>query len=401
MPSVKLSEGVYSVGILNPNMRVFDIVMKTDSGTSYNSYLVKGEDKIALIESSHDEFMDSYLENIREVCDPADIDYVILNHNEPDHSGALAGLLAHLPKAKVVASAVGATYLKNITNLPLDILKAKDGETLDLGGKTLQFAAAPFLHWPDSMFTYLPEDKMVFTCDFLGCHYCEPYTFDTCIAYPKAYDTALKLYYDAIFGPFAPYVVKGLDKLKTLDFDMVCTSHGPVLTRREGGRLDEVLKLYTQWSAPIVKEHPSIPVFYCSAYSNTKQMAESIKEGILSVLPQAEVLCYDIIEHDMGELHGQLNASTAFAVGTPTINRDAVPPVWMLLAGVDAINCAKKPCVVFGSYGWSGEGIPNVKQRLESLKMNVVGECKVQFVPTAEDLQKAKELGAELARSIG
>lgn len=400
MSSVKL-KGVYSVGILNPNMRVFDIVMKTDSGTSYNSFLVKGEEKTALIEASHDEFLDSYLDNIRQVCDPAQIDYIVLNHNEPDHSGALAGLLRHMPKAKVVASAVGSTYLKNITNLPLDILKVKDGDTLDLGGKTLQFVAAPFLHWPDSMFTYVPEDKVVFTCDFLGCHYCEPYIFDHCIAYPKAYDTALKLYYDAIFGPFAPYVVKGLQKLSALDFDMVCTSHGPVLTREEDGRLGEVLRKYQEWSAPSAKEHPVVPVFYCSAYSNTKQMAESIREGVLSVLPQAEVSCWDIIEHDMADLHKKLNESTAFAVGTPTINRDAVPPVWMLLAGVDAINCGKKPCAVFGSYGWSGEGIPNVKQRLESLKMNVVGECKVQFVPTAEDLEQAKELGAQLARSIG
>ena len=398
MPAVKLSEGVYSVGIMNPNMRVFDIVMQTESGTSYNSYIVKGADKTALIETSHDSFMEIYLDNIREVCDPAEIDYVVLNHNEPDHSGALARLLAYMPNAKVVASVAGATYLKNITNMPLDITKVKDGDSLDLGGKTLRFVNAPFLHWPDSMFTYLPEDKMVFTCDFLGCHYCEPYTWDRYIAYPDAYETALKLYYNAIFGPFGPYVQKGLDKLETLEFDTVCNSHGPILTK--DGLLPHVMEMYRQWSAPSERTNPQIPVFYCSAYGNTKHIAEAIREGILSVHPQAETECYDLIAHDMADLQAKLNQSNGFAVGTPTLNRDALPPVWMLLAGVDAINCAKKPCAVFGSYGWSGEGIPNVKQRLESLKMKVVGEFKTIFVPTAEDLEKAKELGAELARAI-
>lgn len=402
MSSIKITDGIYSVGINNPNMRVFDIVMTTDSGTSYNSYIVKGQDKTALIETCHLDFFDLYLENIREVCDPSEISYIILNHNEPDHSGALAKVMEVMPQAKIVASQAGALYLKNITNNPnLDVMKVKDGDTIDLGGRTLSFISAPFLHWPDSMFTWVEEAKTLFTCDFFGCHYCEPYTLDKYIAYDKAYETALKLYYDAIFGPFGSYVKKGLEKVAALGDapEFICTSHGPILTK--GHKLEHVIQSYEKWSAPFSNPVPTIPVFYCTAYGNTKKIAESIREGILSVLPNACVDTYDLIEHDMGSLQEKLNHSDAFAIGTPTLNRDAVPPVWILLSGIDAVNSVKKPCLVFGSFGWSGEAVPNVKARLESLKMNVFGDgFKVTFVPTEEDLFQAKQLGSEFAKSF-
>ena len=265
MSAVKITEGIYSVGIQNPNMRVFDIVMKTDSGTTYNSYLVRGSEKTALIETCHEGFFEQYLENIHEVCPLEEIDYIIMNHNEPDHSGSLAKLLELMPNAKVLASQAGSMYIRNITNRSdLEVQKVKDGETLDLGNRMLTFLFAPNLHWPDSMFTWVEDAKTLFTCDFLGCHYCEPYTFDYNIAYPKAYDAALELYYAAIFGPFGSFVRKGLEKIKALPTapEFVCTSHGPVLTKE--CRLPQVLACYEQWSAPVVNEVPLIPIFYCS-----------------------------------------------------------------------------------------------------------------------------------------
>lgn len=400
MAQTKIAQGIYAVGLQNPNMRVFDIVMKTDSGTTYNSYLVQGSQKTALIETCHDAFFEQYLENIRQVTDLQKIDYIILNHNEPDHSGALAKVLGALPNAKVVASQAGALYLKNITNTPdLEILKVKDGDTLDLGGRVLKFISAPFLHWPDSMFTWVEDAKALFTCDFFGCHYCEPYVFDRNVAYPNAYETALQLYYQAIFGPFAPYVRSGLDKVRDLPLEVICPSHGPVLTK--GCRLEQVLERYQAWSQPHQPQAPTIPIFYCSAYGNTKLIAQAIREGILSVKGEAQVEAFDIIEHDMAQLQEKLNQSTAFAIGTPTLNRDAVPPVWVLLSGVDAVNCAKKPCLVFGSHGWSGEGVPNIKARLEGLKMKVFGDgFKVVFVPSQQDLEAARELGEQFAKSL-
>ena len=397
----EIKQGIWSVGALNPAMRVFDIVMCTEYGTSYNSYLVRGSRKTALIDACHRSFFPQYLENIRKICPPEEIDYIVLNHNEPDHTGALAALLEEVGSAAIYTTQAGALYVRNITNrTDLDLHVVKEGEELDLGGKTLRFVPAPFLHWPDSMFTALPEDKIVFTCDFLGAHYCEPYVFDHAMAYPAKYKEAFRGYYDAIFGPFKKYVLAGLDKLSGLDFDMVLTSHGPVLTRGEKGMLDWAMEQYRQWSAPTSRDRKLVPVFYTSAYGNTRLLAQRIAQGIREV-SGAEAELYDIIDHDLCKLCQLLNESDGFAVGTPTINRDAVPPVWQLLSGVDAIGCQKKPFVVFGSYGWSGEGVPGVAARLTSLRMKQVGEgLKVTFVPTQEDLDKAEELGRQLGQAV-
>lgn len=396
----EFAKDVYSVGVLNPNLRVFDIVMATDFGTSYNSYLVKGSEKTALIEAVHKEYLDYLLANLEKIADTQKIDYLIMNHNEPDHSGAIEKLLEVMPDITVVASQAGSLYLKNITNrADLKIQVVKDGESLDLGGKTLKFINAPFLHWPDSMFTYLEEDKVLFSCDYLGSHYCEPQAMDTRIGYLKDYETAFKGYYDAIFGPFKPYVLKGYDKIKDLDLEFVAPSHGPVLTK--GCQLERAMQKYIAWSTPQVRENKLIPVFYCSAYGNTAMLAEQIAAGIREEIPDADVPVYNIIEHDMAELGGMMNESDAFAIGSPTLNRDAVPPVYILLAHADAVNMAKRPVAVFGSYGWSGEAAANIKARLQSLKTAIFGEdMRVTFVPSGEDLEKAKEYGKAFAKSL-
>lgn len=397
---IKISDSIYSVGALNPNMRVFDIVMRTEYGTSYNAYLVRGE-KTALIETCHDRFFDEFIENIRAVCDPASIDYVILNHTEPDHSGALDQLLNLAPNAQVVCSRAAAIYLKEITNRPdLSARAVGDGEEIDLGGgKILRFINAPFLHWPDSMFTWFEAEKTLFSCDFFGSHYCEPRMTDSSIHYPAAFETAMKGYYDAIFGPFKSYVLKGLEKIGNLDIERCCCSHGPILTK--GGRLCEVMEKYRVWSQPAKNAATTVPVFYCSAYGNTQRAAAAIREGILSVIPEAKVDLWDLNEHDMGMLAAELNASDAFLIGSPTINKDAVPPVWQLLSHIDAINIQKRPAAVFGSYGWSGEAIPALQARLVQLKTKVFGEgLKVHFVPSPEELENARRFGAEFAKSI-
>lgn len=397
---IQISDSIYSVGVLNPNLRVFDIVMRTEYGTTYNSYLVRGE-KTALIETCHDTYFDAFLENIRAVCNPEEISYIILNHTEPDHSGALDRLLEATPQAQIICSQAASIYLKNITNRPgLSPRVVKDGETLDLGGgKQLRFINAPFLHWPDSMFTWLESEKTLFSCDFFGSHYCEPRMVDIHITYPQAYDSALENYFGAIFGPFKPYVLKGLEKIAGLPIERCCTSHGPVLTK--GGLLPQVMEKYRVWSQPVQNERPLIPIFYCSAYGNTCRAAEAIREGILAVKPDAEVTLYNIIEHDMAALGALMARSDAFLVGSPTLNRDAVPPVWQLLAHVDAINMAKRPVAAFGSFGWSGEAVPAIVSRLTQLKLSVFGEgLRFNFVPSETDLQNARKFGEGFAKSL-
>lgn len=396
----QITDSVFYTGVLNPNMRVFDVIMRTEYGTSYNSYVVRGSKKNALIEAAHRSFFDGYLENISEALAGGRVDYLVLNHCEPDHTGCIEELLKVFPELTIVVSQAGSIYIKNITNRPdANIMVVKDGDSLDLGDKTLQFISAPFLHWPDSMFTWLPEEKVLFTCDFLGCHFCEPMVFDSKIVYENKYWDAVKYYYDCIFGPFAPYVRQGLEKSADLDAQFVCNSHGPVLTK--GCYLEEVRRRYAEWSAPKDRAHKLIPLFYCTAYGNTQRLAEAAARGIKKVLPDAVAAAYNIIENDMAEMTALLNESDAFVIGSPTINREAVPPVWQLLAGAEAVNIAKRPALLLGSFGWSGEALPHIAERLASMKIKVFEQqLKVAFVPTESDIAAAEKLGEDFARSL-
>jgi len=396
----QITEDVYYTGVLNPNMRVFDVIMRTEYGTSYNSYIVRGSEKTACIEAAHLTFFHSYLDNLKEILQGKPLDYLVLNHCEPDHTGCVAKLLEVYPGLTVVVSQAGSIYIRQIANNPeLNVRIVKDGDILELGGKTLEFRSAPFLHWPDSMFTWLPQDGILFSCDFLGTHYCEPQIFDYRIAYEEKYWEAVKYYFDCIFGPFLPYVRKGLDKIEDLDIAFCCNSHGPVLTRE--GLLPEVIRRYSRWCRPEVRENKLIPIFYVTAYGNTELLARAAARGIQSVLPGAQVDLYNIIDHDLGQLTAIMNECDAFLVGSPTINRDAVAPVWQLLSGIEAVNIQKRPVAVFGSYGWSGEAVPHLVERLSSVKAAVFPEqFKVNFVPAEADITAAAAFGESFAKSL-
>jgi len=392
-----ISPSVLITSVLNPNMRTFDVVMHTEYGTSYNSYVVKGADKTALIDAAHATFATNYLENLEEVLAGQIPDYLVLNHCEPDHTGCIDVLLDRYPGLLVLVSQAGSIYIKDISNRPdLNLRVVKDGDTLDLGGRTLYFISAPFLHWPDSIFTWLPEDKILFTCDFLGAHYCEPQMFDYKVVYNDAYHSAVRNYFAGIFEPFKPYVLKGLEKMEGLDINFACTSHGPILTK--GGSLEEVRADYLRWATPAIRFNKLIPVFYVSAYGNTQQLAQAVARGVLSVIPDAKVACYDLNEHDSAKMGELINCCDAFLLGSPTINRDSLTPMWKLLAEAEVMHLSKKPAALFGSYGWSGEAIPNLANRLTDLKATLFEErFRVKFVPTPQDLEAAEQFGARFA----
>ncbi|MFA5449644.1 MAG: flavodoxin domain-containing protein, partial [Clostridia bacterium] len=210
------------------------------------------------------------------------------------------------------------------------------------------------------------------------------------VTYPNKFLKGVKEYFDAIFAPFRPYARAGLDKLDAIAFDMACVSHGPVLTQQ--GMLPEIRRLYREWSAEEERAAPLIPVFYTSAYGYTKQLAEAAVVYIKEKMPTAQTEAYDIIEHDMAELAAIMNRSNGFMIGSPTINKDAVPPVWELLSKLDGIGAQKKPIGVFGSYGWSGEAIPALVGRLSAIRTKVIGEgYKATFCPSAEELQAMRD----------
>lgn len=385
----KLKDNIYSVGVLNPGLRVFDIIMLTKYGTTYNAYLVKGE-KTALIETVHENSFDEYLENIQALVDIKDIDYIILNHTEPDHTGSVRRILEINPNITVISTAPGNKYVSGISNSKISSKIVKHNDTLDLGnGKVLRFIIAPFLHWPDSMFTYLESDKMLFSCDFLGAHYCEPTMMDTKIKYSEQYDEAFKYYFDAIFGPFKKSVLEGLDKIRDLDIDMICTSHGPILT----DKIESAKSKYRSWCEEALKpkDKKKCLILYVSAYGYTKKLADAAYEHLTSS-NKYDVKMINVIEEDMSKIKEEIDEADAIMFGSPTINRDALKPIWDVLSCTDAIINRGKPAAVFGSYGWSGEAVPMLKARAESLGLKVVGDgFKTTFNPTEDDIKNMKE----------
>ncbi len=398
MAAFEIQENIYSVGVLNPNLRIFDIIMKTEYGTTYNAYLVKGREKTALIETVHLPFFDEYLDNIKTVVDIKDIDYIILNHTEPDHSGALKYLLRENPNITVITSMAGNKYIQGIVNQEFDYQIVKDGHTIDLGGKTLKFIIAPFLHWPDSMFTYVEEDELLFSCDFLGCHYCEPRMYDDKIVYQQDFEEAVKYYYDCIFSPFKSNVLNGLDKIKDLKIKTICPSHGPILVER----IQKTMDLYREWSSDILEKNsvPKVIIAYISAYGCTQKIAEELEKAITDTA-KMEVKMFNIIYSDIGEIKEEIEKADAILFGSPTINRDAVKPIWDVLSVVEVPKNKGKLCGVFGSYGWSGEATKMMEDRVKGLKLKLFGEgIRVNFIPSEDDLKSIYEYGTAFAKEL-
>ncbi len=388
----KLTERIFAVGVQNPTLRVFDIIMQTEYGTTYNAYLVKGDQKTALIDGVHARFFDVLMKNL-EAAGCQKVDYLVVNHAEPDHSGAIAELLKVFPDMEIVATPGGLKNLEQITNRP-DFKRRPAKEPLDLGGVTLQFEAAPMLHWPDTMFTSCPEEKVLFTCDFLGAHYAEAAVTDTEVKYPDRYMHGFTGYYQAIFGPFKPFVLAGLAKVEAFAPAMVCPSHGPVLTET----LPKVMELYRTWSQPQPKGRKAA-VAYVSAYGCTRTLAEEIAKVLTE--GGAEVDLFDLLDRPCPAAAEAVMSADLVFVGTPTINRDALKPVWDLMTSLDAVNTKGKPVGIFGSYGWSGEGVPMISARAKSLNMKVLGEVRAVFVPSEADLQAVRELAAAGLKELG
>jgi flavorubredoxin len=386
-----LADNVWWIGALDPDLRIFDIIMRAEHGTSYNSYLVKGTEKVAVIETVKNGFGADFLANIKSLLDPSRIDYIVLNHMEPDHSGSIGELLKLAPNARVVVSKTGEHFIKNILNDNPNLLKMGDGDSLDLGGKTLQFIAAPFLHWPDSMFTYLVEDRILFDCDFLGAHYADPLLFgDLSTGF---YDD-FKYYFDHIMRPFKRYVVQALDKLTEYPLKMVAPGHGPVI-RQE---ISKYLDYYRDWSTAN-PEQDRVIIAYVSAYGNTADLARQIAAGIQSAGVQTEI--FDLVEVAPGSLVDKIEGSKGLVLGSPTINGDAVKPVHDLLSGLATINLKGKLGAAFGSYGWSGEAVPILESRMAGIKFKVINSTvKPVLIPTPADLENASEFGKSFGRAV-
>ena len=392
---MKIADNVYYVGVSNPTLRVFDIIMCTEYGTTYNSYLVKGADKTALIDGAHKGFEANFQENVEAITDFANIDYMVVNHTEPDHSGAIRLVIEKNPDIVVYGTAACLKNLDNIVRLPFNHVAVKDGDTLELGGKTLTFCVSPNIHWPDTMMTYLAEDKILFSCDFLGAHFAEP-TMYVHKAYKKElYEKEFKVYYDAIMGPFAKFVIRALDRIKDLDIALVCPSHGPMIM---GGDIQVAMDTYRKWATPEEKTDKTVAIYYVSAYGYTRQMCQYLAEKLEA--KGLVVSAFDVIKTDAADIAAHLE-DDCLVFGSPTLNRAALKPVLDVISSIDAVGAAGRPYATLGCFGWSGEACAQLNDRCNSIKMKQVGESvRSQFTPTDEVWAQLDTLADQIAETV-
>lgn len=391
--ALEVTKDVFWVGSRDYDIEVFDVVMKTESGTTYNSYLIKGSEKTCLIEICKDAFYNEYIERLKSVCNVEDIDYVIVNHTEPDHSGSLHRLLKINPNMEVFGTANALKYLREITNVDFKGNNAAKVGSISLGNYNLEFIVTPFLHWPDSMMTYCKELKTLFSCDVFGSHYCTEEIFNDLIE--KDFMKEYKYYYDCIMKPYKKYVLSGIDKIKDLEIENICNGHGPVLRKD----IKKYMDLYVEWSQDETYKDPTVVVTYVTSYKYTKVMAEVIKMQLET--KGITVKLFDMVEADRGEVLGEIYKSHGVLFGSCTILGDALPPIYELLYEMNPVIHKGKIGGAFGSYGWSGEAVPYIEARLSQLRLKVPVEgLKINFRPKADDLKECIAFADKFAESI-
>lgn len=391
-----VSKSVKWIGILDKHIKTFDIVMETEYGTTYNSYFINA-DKKAIVETSKDKFSDDYLAKIKEVVDPSEISYIIMDHTEPDHSGSLAKLLEIAPNAIVVGSGQAIKYLQDMHEVNFEFQVVKDGDEISLGNKTLKFISAPNLHWPDSIYTYLVEEKVLFTCDSFGAHFCHEEMFDDLVG---NYDDAFKYYFDVILKPYSKFMLKAIDKIKPLDIDIIAPGHGPILRTTVQEIIERSSKFAQEYIDLNALANKSVLITYVSAYGYTKDMAIAIEEGIKSVGGiKTELL--DIETIDLGELDSKLVLSDAILIGCPTINQNILLPIYKMFAVINPLRDRGKLSAAFGSYGWSGEGVNIIEANLNALKLKVFDAClSMKFRPDSKQKEELSEYGKKFANEL-
>jgi flavorubredoxin len=384
----EIARNVYLVGAKDWNRRMFDALIPLPQGTSYNAYLVKGEEKTALIDTVNPGFEKELEIKINMVSNLEKLDYLIMNHAEPDHANAIRYILDKAPNTVFVTTEKGVNMARLYHELPEARIKVvAEGDSLDLGGKTLHFIEAPWLHWPETMFTYLTEDKILFPCDFFGSHTAQGvYDKDLEDLIPLA-----KRYYGEIMMPFGKMGAKALEKIKGLDIKIIAPSHGPIYTNPQ-----RILEPYSKWTAGETENKALI--VYVSMWGSTAHMVRTIAETLLK--EGVDVRIYDLSVSDIGDVARELVDSRAIILGTPTVLGGMHPLALYGTYLVKALNPPAKYGVVLGSFGWGGGALRQAGEILVPSKMEVVGTLQVKGRAAEEDLKKIEDIGRELAQKM-
>ncbi len=377
----EIKKDIYYVGAVDWDRRLFDELIPLPDGTSYNAYLIKGSEKTALIDTVDPPMEDVLIDNLKDVK----IDYIIAHHAEQDHSGALPRILEKYPDAKIVTNPKCKTILMDLLHIPDDkFITVNDGETLSLGDKTLEFIYAPWVHWPETMLTYLKEDKILFTCDFLGSHLA---TSDLFVTDESRVYEAAKRYYAEIMMPFRKTIQKNLEKIKDLEIDIITPSHGPLYDNPEF-----ILNAYRDWSSEEVKNEVVIP--YISMHGSTKEMIDYFVDALIE--RGITVKPFNLTKTDIGELAMALVDTATIVVGSPTVLVGPHPNVVYAVYLVNVLRPKVKFASIIGSYGWGGRMVEQIAGLLTNVKVEILDPVIVKGLPKKEDFKALDRLADQI-----
>lgn len=390
----KVTDRVSWLGAIDREIVSFDIVMETKHGTTYNSYFIDAEKKL-IVDTVKESFHDSFIEKVKSLTDPSSIDYILCTHTEPDHSGSLKYLLELAPEATVLGSGQAINYLTEMVGRPFKWQKLKDGDVIDLGNMSLKIIGAPNLHWPDTIYAFLEEEKILFTCDSFGAHYADEKMFDDLVG---DFNVAFDYYFDVILKPYSKFLLKAIAKIENLDISCICPGHGPIL-RSSWKETISKSKAYAEKYLRNTEKQNRVLIAYISAYGYTKEMAIKIAEGI-NKSGKYEIELVDIENILLGDLEEKMVGADALIVGSPTINQNTLLPVYKLFSVINPIRDKGKPAAVFGSYGWSGEAVKMIEDHLLNLKLDVKSSLSSKFYPDGEKADELFEFGLDFAKTL-
>ncbi|MBN2438037.1 MAG: anaerobic nitric oxide reductase flavorubredoxin [Deltaproteobacteria bacterium] len=364
----------------------------THRGSTYNSYLIE-EEKTAVIDTVWAPFAKEYVENLEKQIDLNKIDYVIANHAEIDHSGALPELMGRIPDTPVYCTANGVKSLKGHYHKDWNFHPVKTGDKLSLGKKELIFVEAPMLHWPDSMFCYLTGDNILFSNDAFGQHYASEKLFNDLVDQAELMAECIK-YFANILTPFSELVTKKIHEVLAfnLPVDMICTSHGVIWRSNPV----QIVQQYMKWADSY--QENQVTLIYDTMWNGTRIMAENIAQGVRQADPQVNLKLYNLAKSDRNDVMTEIFRSRAIIVGSPTINRGVLTSIAALLEEMKGLKFRGKKAAAFGCYGWSGESVKMIREQLESAGFQVMDDgLRCLWNPDAKSIESCVEYGGKVA----
>lgn len=393
----KITERVTWVGKVDWELTHFHgDELSTHRGSSYNSYLVRDE-KTALIDTVWLPYDREFVSQLAREIDLQKIDYIVMNHNEIDHSGALPELMRLIPGTPIYCTAKGEAIIRGHYHQDWNFVNVKSGDTLSLGSTSLTFIEAPMLHWPDTMFTYFSGDGgILFSNDGFGQHYATESLYNDCVDSSGLFYEAMK-YYANILNTYSPIALRKVNEVVAMDLPlaMICPSHGVIWRDNPG----QIVEKYLQWAADYQEDRVSI--VYDTMWQSTRLMAEAIADGIRSVSPQTEVKLFNAALTDKNDITTEVFRSKALLVGSPTINYGLSYAIDGLLGMMKGLKFRKKKAAAFGSYGWSGEGTKLISAALQGAGFDLVDDgIRTLWVPDQAALQQCREYGTAFAKAL-